>query len=181
MAKERMPRDEAFVQRTLQSYNNMRWRFGERRWKSGRLAGAVRRAAIEIPFTLDQYRAWVIERLGGRTDGTCKCRYCPTIMTAMDFGADHVLPVAQGGSLGFENLDACCFPCNRYKGKLTEAGFLALKRWLDSEIGKALTIADVTDIEKRMKGGGEGYKGQFKKKGAAPPIREKQLALEEPF
>lgn len=185
MGKGAMPRDAAFMQRTLQNYHAMAARFGERRWKTGRLAGSVRTVGRELPFSLDEYRDWVIQKLGGRPDGTCKCRYCPTIMTALDFGADHVEPAAQGGSLGLENLDGCCKPCNVYKGKLTEKGFLALKRWLDAEVGRSLSLADVTDIEKRLKGGGASYKSKFFKGRSGmpkpPPIRESQLPLEEPF
>jgi hypothetical protein len=176
-----MPRDAAFMQRTLQNYHAMRQRFGAKKWKSGKRTGMLRSAGQELPFSLDQYREWMVEELGGRPDGTCRCRYCPAIMTALDFGADHIDPVAQGGSLDFSNMAPCCKSCNRYKGKLSEKGFLAFKFWLDSEIGKLLTIADVADIEQRMKGGGASYKKDYRKGKSVPLPRETQLPLEEPF
>lgn len=47
------------------------------------------------------------------------CRYCGARGVRLE--ADHVIPVARGGTTCMENLATACFPCNRSKGsKLLE-------------------------------------------------------------
>lgn len=48
-----------------------------------------------------------------------QCAYCPTMTTLETFHADHVRPVAQGGSDDPENLACACGPCNQSKGART--------------------------------------------------------------
>jgi len=52
------------------------------------------------------------------------CQYCDVQWTAEDLTFDHVIPVAQGGQRGWENIVTACEPCNRKKGARTpeEAG-----------------------------------------------------------
>ena len=44
------------------------------------------------------------------------CHYCSTVMTAGELTLDHVQPRSRGGQSTWENLVACCHPCNRRKG-----------------------------------------------------------------
>ena len=44
------------------------------------------------------------------------CQYCGTVLTAGELTLDHVLPRSRGGLSTWENLVACCHPCNRRKG-----------------------------------------------------------------
>src|SRR5215470_12105404 len=44
------------------------------------------------------------------------CQYCGTLMTSSELTLDHVIPRSRGGSSTWENLVACCHPCNRKKG-----------------------------------------------------------------
>jgi 5-methylcytosine-specific restriction endonuclease McrA len=58
------------------------------------------------------------------------CQYCGRTATSQDLTLDHVLPRSRGGSSGWENLVACCRPCNNRKGDRTpdEARMRLLKR-----------------------------------------------------
>ncbi|MBI2681907.1 MAG: HNH endonuclease [Acidobacteriales bacterium] len=44
------------------------------------------------------------------------CQYCGTILHSGDLTLDHVVPRSRGGASSWENLVACCHPCNRRKG-----------------------------------------------------------------
>jgi 5-methylcytosine-specific restriction endonuclease McrA len=44
------------------------------------------------------------------------CQYCGVILSSSDLTLDHVVPRSRGGSSTWENLVACCHPCNRRKG-----------------------------------------------------------------
>jgi 5-methylcytosine-specific restriction endonuclease McrA len=44
------------------------------------------------------------------------CQYCGTVLSSSDLTLDHVVPRSRGGSSSWENLVACCHPCNRRKG-----------------------------------------------------------------
>ena len=58
------------------------------------------------------------------------CQYCGRTAPSQDLTLDHVLPRSRGGSSGWENLVACCRPCNNRKGDRTpdEARMRLLKR-----------------------------------------------------
>lgn len=57
------------------------------------------------------------------------CQYCDQTHPPEGLTFDHVVPVAQGGTRGWENIVTACEPCNRRKGARTpdEAG-MALRR-----------------------------------------------------
>lgn len=44
------------------------------------------------------------------------CQYCGIVLTAGELTLDHVMPRSRGGKSTWENLVACCHPCNRRKG-----------------------------------------------------------------
>ncbi len=52
------------------------------------------------------------------------CQYCGRTLGAGDLTMDHVVPRSRGGTSCWENLVACCIPCNNKKGNRTpeEAG-----------------------------------------------------------
>jgi 5-methylcytosine-specific restriction endonuclease McrA len=47
------------------------------------------------------------------------CQYCGTTLTTSELTLDHVIPRSQGGKSTWENLVACCYPCNNSKGDRT--------------------------------------------------------------
>jgi 5-methylcytosine-specific restriction endonuclease McrA len=52
------------------------------------------------------------------------CQYCLKVMAAGELTLDHVIPRSRAGESAWENLVACCHPCNNRKGCRTpeEAG-----------------------------------------------------------
>ena len=44
------------------------------------------------------------------------CQYCGEVLPSSELTLDHVIPRSRGGSSTWENLVACCHPCNRQKG-----------------------------------------------------------------
>ena len=52
------------------------------------------------------------------------CQYCLRTMSSGDLTLDHVMPRSRKGETTWENLVACCHPCNNRKGSRTpeEAG-----------------------------------------------------------
>ena len=49
------------------------------------------------------------------------CQYCGTVLSSSELTLDHVIPRSRGGSSTWENLVACCHPCNRRKGNQSPA------------------------------------------------------------
>jgi 5-methylcytosine-specific restriction endonuclease McrA len=57
------------------------------------------------------------------------CQYCQKVLNTGDLTLDHVIPRSRGGETTWENLVACCNPCNNKKGNRTpeEAGLKLLR------------------------------------------------------
>lgn len=72
-----------------------------------------------VPFT----RANIYARDG------YTCQYCGEAFADRDLTFDHVVPAAQGGTRGWENIVTSCQACNRRKGPRTpqEAGMALLR------------------------------------------------------
>src|SRR5262244_1500413 len=47
------------------------------------------------------------------------CQYCAEVLPSSELTLDHVIPRSRGGLSTWENLVACCHPCNRRKGNQT--------------------------------------------------------------
>lgn len=47
------------------------------------------------------------------------CQYCHRTLPSVELTLDHVLPRSRGGGSSWENLVACCHPCNNRKGNRT--------------------------------------------------------------
>ncbi len=52
------------------------------------------------------------------------CQYCLQTLPSSELTLDHVVPRSRSGETTWENLVACCHPCNNHKGNRTpeEAG-----------------------------------------------------------
>ncbi|MGH9580211.1 MAG: HNH endonuclease [Terriglobales bacterium] len=57
------------------------------------------------------------------------CQYCGSVLPSSELTLDHVVPRSRGGLSTWENLVACCHPCNRRKGNhlAMEAGMELLR------------------------------------------------------
>ena len=57
------------------------------------------------------------------------CQYCHRILPSAELTLDHVVPRSRAGETAWENLVACCHPCNNRKGNRTpdEAGLKLAK------------------------------------------------------
>ncbi len=57
------------------------------------------------------------------------CQYCGEVLPSSELTLDHVVPRSRGGASTWENLVACCHPCNRQKGNQLpgEAGMMLLR------------------------------------------------------
>jgi 5-methylcytosine-specific restriction endonuclease McrA len=57
------------------------------------------------------------------------CQYCGNVHASGELTLDHVVPRSRGGLSAWENLVACCHPCNRQKGNQLahEAGMRLLR------------------------------------------------------
>lgn len=121
-----MSEQSEFLAITRTRYNNMRNRFCEVRLRDGTVLSAAR----ELGFSLVEFRNWIRCLLGGVENGLVNCAYCNAILDLQTLQIDHRLPVSRGGSLGFENLAACCENCNLQKGEMSDAAFIALLNFI---------------------------------------------------
>lgn len=116
--------DKRFNQRSSAIYFAMANRFAERKSKKGRITQVGR----EIPFSLDQFREWLILKLGGE-NGVVKCPYCAEWLSIDTLAVDHVIPASQGGSLDLGNLDTICGRDNQQKGGMCGECYQRLLDW----------------------------------------------------
>src|SRR2546430_7688977 len=77
-----------------------------------------------IPF---QTRALSRKNIIMRDRSTCQ--FCGRVLPAAELTLDHVVPRSRGGRTDWDNLVACCHPCNNRKGdRLPEEAGLKLLR-----------------------------------------------------
>jgi 5-methylcytosine-specific restriction endonuclease McrA len=58
------------------------------------------------------------------------CQFCARLLPASELTLDHIVPRSRGGESAWDNLVACCHPCNNRKGDRLpeEAGMKLLRR-----------------------------------------------------
>jgi 5-methylcytosine-specific restriction endonuclease McrA len=82
------------------------------------------------------------------------CQYCRSTLPPKDLTLDHVIPRSRAGESTWENLVACCFPCNNRKGNRTpqEAGMVLAKqpRQITIHAKHRLMIGDESTWERYM-------------------------------
>jgi hypothetical protein len=147
--KDQMPLTQAFHMRTASIHSSMVARFKQKENKNGR----VIRVGRIVPFTLAEFRLWLLEQLGGKPDGSTRCAYCTCPLFADTLRVDHKIPASFGGELSLSNCCCCCDLCNRAKGQLSAGEFMALRIALDQMLHDGrLSIAGHGDVWKRLRG-----------------------------
>jgi hypothetical protein len=122
----------------------MQSRLKERKWKSGKKEGKVRVEKRDLPYTLEQFRAWLTCVL----EDTPFCEYCQAPISITTISPDHAKPLSRGGSLELANLRGCCDPCNRGKADLLPGEWMFLLKCI-----RTLPEAARGSIMKRLRGG----------------------------
>src|SRR5690349_6159666 len=85
----------------------------------------IRTSRIDVPvpsvIRLRQYRRMprvqrAVSRRGILLRDSGACQYCGARLPSKDLTLDHVVPRSRSGASTWENLVACCMPCNNRKG-----------------------------------------------------------------
>jgi 5-methylcytosine-specific restriction endonuclease McrA len=117
----------------------------------GMAARVRRRCGLAVlPFSVAQYRDWLLTTVFGSWDRAAQCMYCTQLVNVATFETDHLVALSCGGSVGLDNLGVCCAPCNRLKGALSADGFRRLIVFATEE----LHPRDANEIFGRLKNGG---------------------------
>jgi hypothetical protein len=133
-----------FTKRSLSIYRSMKARFAPKTNKKGKLI----RVGREVPFTLEEFRAWLLAEFKS-VDAAIRCAYdCGAVLDILNFHTDHKTPITRGGTLALDNLALACEECNRIKGELTAREYVALRQGLETFSEPARR-----DIYKRLKTG----------------------------
>lgn len=104
------------------------------------------RGMKQLPFTLEEFRAWFQQRLAGGV-----CYYCGCVLKVKTLTPDHEESIARGGSFEMSNLVASCKPCNFQKGALNGSTFIGLLNWL----GEHCDSVEAADVKRRLTIGGK--------------------------
>lgn len=68
-------------------------------------------------------------RINIMTRDNFTCQYCGRRLPARDLNYDHVVPRIQGGKTVWDNIVACCYPCNdRKAGRTPEQAGMKLRK-----------------------------------------------------
>lgn len=118
-----------FHSRVSNIFAGMKRRTEEKRFKSGRNQGRIRKHGIELPFKAADLERWLLARRGA-PDKPYQCHYCTRWITLMVAAIDHMVPMGKGGTAGFENLDDICEECNSLKGEMVPESFALLLAFL---------------------------------------------------
>jgi 5-methylcytosine-specific restriction endonuclease McrA len=149
----------------------MQSRLAEKKWKTGAREGKVRREKRDLPYSLDQFRAW----LRCTIEDQPRCEYCHEPIDIMSISPDHAIPLTRDGSLELANLRGACGSCNTLKGSLLPGEFRALLAGL-----KSFTEAGRADVLRRLRGAVVHFHSKTKTpaaKQAAPAHRDSTKAV----
>jgi len=147
--KEQMPLAVCFHTRSASIHSSMVARFKQKVNKNGR----VIRYGRLVPFTLSEFRLWLVDQLGGKPEGSARCAYCTTPVFADTLRVDHKIPASFGGDLSLSNCCVSCDLCNRAKGQLSADEFQALRLALDEMLHDGrLSVGGHGDVWKRLRG-----------------------------
>jgi 5-methylcytosine-specific restriction endonuclease McrA len=162
-----------FARRSASIYRGLQSRMAAKKWQSGARKGEIRREKITIPYTLDEFRAWLRVTLEDQP----VCEYCTVSINIMNISPDHAKPLKRGGTLERRNLRGVCDICNRTKGELLPGEYRALMAGLAT-----FTEAGRNDVLKRLRGAHLHFGGsRDEKKLEAKNVLAIPAKKEEPF
>lgn len=97
---------------------------------SGRQAHLVPSVIRLVRYRRVPRRTRMISRRGILTRDHHTCAYCGAVKGGFELTLDHIHPRSRGGPSTWENLVACCKPCNHRKADRTpeEAGMKLLRK-----------------------------------------------------
>lgn len=161
--------------RARQLYSDIKKRSEPTFWKNGRLKGRMRWAGVTVPYTSDEFAAWLLATIGC---SAFLCPYCNAPLDALSMTLDHDYPLHGGGDNSFGNLVPCCSDCNTLKGKMPGAQYMLFRKLL-----RQLSPAAEADVLQRLRSGAKGMRlaqqlraGQIEK--SKPAL---VASVEEPF
>lgn len=136
---------QRFIDRADSIFDNTKRRTREKRNKHQR----VIRRGQDLPFSRQEFRAWLLAQFAGNEYGVIRCCYCNRPVDVYSCRVDHATPLHRGGNAGFENLALPCDVCNSIKSRLLPDEF----RWfLDrmAEMSLKFGQTPVRDIMSRL-------------------------------
>jgi 5-methylcytosine-specific restriction endonuclease McrA len=160
--------------RARQLYSDLKRRSAPTYWKNGRLAGRMRWPGAPIPYTSDEFAAWIMRRVGCQA---FLCPYCNAPLDVLSMVLDHDTPLHGGGTNDFENLVPCCADCNTIKGKVVGEQYHFFRQLM-----RKLHPSAETDILSRLRSGAMGQRlAQQLRAGKSAKQKPALVRSEEPF
>jgi hypothetical protein len=133
--------ESVFIRRSLSIYGGMK-------------ARAAKLFIVNLPFSLEEFRAWLGARFDA--DGVARCEYSREMILAENFSVDHQTPISRSGRFdvkrlfALDNLALCSEKQNLRKGNMTKAEYEQFRRYVDcfppevqTAIWRKLEIGDV--------------------------------------
>jgi len=97
--------------------------------RSARLAMRIPSVIRLLEYRRIPYQARALSRKNILLRDRNTCQYCGQALASSELTLDHVMPRSLGGKSAWENLVACCHPCNNRKGdRLPELAGMNLLR-----------------------------------------------------
>lgn len=129
--------ESVFLRRSLSIYNGMK-------------ARAVKQSIAYLPFSLAEFRYWLLTKFVGDLTGPARCEYSGEMILAENFSVDHKKPISRGGGFLMDNLALCSEKQNLRKGNMTKTEYEQFRRYVDcfppevqAAIWRKLEIGDV--------------------------------------
>lgn len=133
-----------FKERARSLYESLRGRTREKKSKNGRIT----RKGYELPFTMEEFRVWLIAKFGGE-EKAIQDPYTGEWITLYTCSLDHEIPLRRGGSPGLDNLCPLAPANNNCKGKLMPEEFRFFRQCM-YEMAAKFGNTPVADITSRM-------------------------------
>jgi 5-methylcytosine-specific restriction endonuclease McrA len=116
-----------FLSITSDRYHALQQRLAEKRDRFNHVIQVGR----DLPFSLAEFRDKLRQLLDGE-EGYTRCHYCNRPLNIITLQLDHMVPISQGGELGWNNLCVACEPCNQMKGNVTAATFVRVLAFIET-------------------------------------------------